>query len=321
MSVTKASQFDLSKITFSDVKVDNNGRKMVFVNYNRGKVLLQTPKMYVPNGLRRWRKKDVTDNKDDAFELELSFGTQETSTDKNSVEIREFHKRLQDFDELVKRNMISHSGEWLGKKKLSMETIEEGDLYIPSVKVAKDKDGNVLEYPSRIKAKLDRERIGESDNFTGRFLSNKRYKTPVMIFDENKHSMDLNEANYDVVVPKGSQAIVLLELVYLNIGTRVSAKWKLVQGQVWASRQTITGFALLTDDDEAQQHSELPDDLHEEHNEVQHVHAEEEEEDNEVQEEHEEEEQEDEEDDLEPTPPPAPVVTKAKPRAKRGVVA
>lgn len=318
MSVTRASQFDLNKISFSDVRVDNNGRKMVFVNYNRGKVLLQTPKMYVPNGLRRWRKKDVTDNKDDAFELELSFGTQENANDKNSSEIREFHRRLQEFDELVKKNMISHSSDWLGKKKLSMETIEEGDLYIPSVKVAKDKDGNILDYPSRIKVKLDRERIGESDNFTGRFLSNKRYKTPVMIFDENKRSLDLNEANFDVVVPKGSQAVVLLELVYLNIGTRVSTKWKLVQGQVWSNRQTITGFAMLNDDDE--QGAELPDDLHEEHeqhNEEQHNEEHDEEHDEEQDEEHEEH---DDQDDLEPEPP-KPVAKTTKPRTKRGVVA
>jgi len=310
MSVTKASQFDLSKISFSDVKVDNNGRKMVFVNYNRGKVLLQTPKMYLPNGLRRWRKKDVTDNKDDAFELELSFGTQPDKMDKNSMEIREFHKRLTAFDDLVKQNMISHSSDWLGKKKLSLETIEEGDLYIPSVKIAKDKDGNTLDYPSRVKAKLDRERIGDSDNFTGRFLSNKRYKTPVMIFDEHKHHLELNESNYDIVLPKAAQAVVLLELVYLNIGTRVSAKWKLVQGQVWSNQQTITGFAMI-DDEET---NELPEDIEEEE-EVTHTNEQE-------QEQQEEEEEQEEEDDLEP---PQPVVaapkTTVKPRTKRGVAA
>ena len=248
MSVTKASNLDLTKITFSDVKTDNHGRKMVYVNYNGGKILVQTPKMYVPNGIKRWRKKDATDNKDDSFEMELSFGG-EDKTDKNSVEIREFHTKLEGFDTMVKEAIMKHSKEWLGKSKISMESIEEA-FYTPSVKIATDKDGTVLDYPCRVRAKLDRERDGESDNYTGRFLSNKRFKTEVMMFDESKNQVQMNESNFDSVVPKGSQVICVLELVYLSISTKVSAKWKLVQSKVFRNQQTITGYAMLDDDSE-----------------------------------------------------------------------
>ena len=72
--VIKATNLDLSQLTFSEVKLDNHGRKMVYVNNRGGKVLIQTPKMYTPNGVKRWRKKDATDNKDDSFEMEMSFG-------------------------------------------------------------------------------------------------------------------------------------------------------------------------------------------------------------------------------------------------------
>jgi hypothetical protein len=166
MSIIKAINLDLNKVSFSDVKTDNHGRKMVYVNYNGGKIMVQTPKMYVPNGIKRWRKKDATDNKDDSFEMELSFGG-EDKEDKNSVEILEFHKKLEAFDILVKNNIMSRSKEWLGKPKVSMETIEDA-YYSPSVKIPTDKDGNILEYPSRVRAKLDRERDSDSDNFTGR---------------------------------------------------------------------------------------------------------------------------------------------------------
>jgi hypothetical protein len=261
MSIIKAVNLDLNKVSFSDVKTDNHGRKMVYVNYNGGKIMVQTPKMYVPNGIKRWRKKDAVDNKDDSFEMELSFGG-EDKEDKNSVEIKEFHNKLEGFDSLVKNAIMSKSKEWLGKPKVSMETIEDA-YYAPSVKIPTDKDGNVLDYPSRVRAKLDREREGDSDNFTGRFLSNKRFKTPVLMFDESKKQIDMNESNFDMVVPKGSQVICVLELVYLSITTKVSAKWKLVQAKVYRNQQSITGYAMLDEEveDVEQLESENEDEL------------------------------------------------------------
>jgi hypothetical protein len=248
MSIVKASNLDLSKVTFSDVKTDNHGRRMVYVNYNGGKILVQTPKMYVPNGIKRWRKKDAVDNKDDSFEMELSFGGEDKS-DKNAVEIRTFHEKLETFDQMVKEKIMECSKEWLGKSKISMDSIEEA-FYAPSVRVPTDKDGNVLEYPSRVRAKLDREREGDTDNFTGRFLSNKRFKTPVLMFDDNKNQLDMNESNFDSVVPKGSQVVAILELVYLSITTKVSAKWKLVQAKVWKNQQSITEYAMLDEEED-----------------------------------------------------------------------
>jgi len=250
MSIIKAVNLDLNKVSFSDVKTDNHGRKMVYVNYNGGKIMVQTPKMYVPNGIKRWRKKDAVDNKDDSFEMEMSFGG-EDKEDKNSVEIREFHTKLEEFDELVKQTIVSKSKEWLGKQKVSMETVEDA-YYAPSVKIPTDKDGNVLSYPSRVRAKLDRERELDSENFTGRFLSSKKYKTPVLIFDNNKTQLDMNESNFDMVVPKGSQVVAVLELVYLSITTKISAKWKLVQAKVYKNQQSITGYAMLDEDEEHQ---------------------------------------------------------------------
>lgn len=326
MSIIKAVNLDLNKVSFSDVKTDNHGRKMVYVNYTGGKIMVQTPKMYVPNGIKRWRKKDAVDNKDDSFEMELSFGG-EDNTDKNSTEIRTFHERLEQFDDLVKQTIMSRSKEWLGKPKVSMETIEDA-YYSPCVRIPTDKDGNVLDYPSRVRVKLDRERETDSDNFTGRFLSNKRFKTPVLMFDDSKNPIEMNENNFDLVVPKGSQVICVLELVYLSITSKVSAKWKLVQAKVFRNQQSITGYAMI--DEESQ-----PEDLDTE-NDIENVveatkrldvseGSEEVEDSNEAEaegsvEEVEAEGSEEEVEEVEEEPlPPPPKVTKG--RAKRGVVA
>ena len=324
MSIIKAVNLDLNKVSFSDVKTDNNGRKMVYVNYNGGKIMVQTPKMYVPNGIKRWRKKDAADNKDDSFELELSFGG-EDKEDKNSLEIRDFHNKLEQFDGLVKNAIMSKSKEWLGKPKVSMETIEDA-YYVPSVKIPTDKDGNILDYPSRVRAKLDRER-DNADGFTGRFLSNKRFKTPVLIFDENKSQLDLDESNFDTTVPKGSQVICVLELVYLSITSKISAKWKLVQAKVFKNQQRITGYAMI-DDESSQQKEDLDTEnevveatkaLSVEESVKESVEGSLEEQVEEEEEEEEEEVEEEDEEEPEVVAPPPPKVTKG--RTKRGVQA
>jgi len=248
MVVIKASNLDLSKVTFSDVKTDTHGRKMVYVNGNGGKIMVQTPKMYAPNGVKRWRKKDAIDNKDDKFELELSFYG-EAGTDKNSKEIKDLHEKWEQFDTLIKEKVIEKAREWLSMSKLDMTTLESV-MYTPMVRVAKDKEGNDLPYPSRIRAKIDRD-LDANGNPSGKFLSNKKFKSEVLIFDESKQTIDFNEDNAETVVPKGSQVVCILELVYLSLSkTTISTKWKLVQAKVHKNQDSISGYALLDDDAE-----------------------------------------------------------------------
>ena len=246
----KIKNFDLNNVTFSDVKLDSHGRKMIYVNYNGGKILLQSPKMYVPNGMKRWRKKDAIDNKDDSFEMELSFRTS-TDDENNSSDIKLFESKMNQLDEMVKQQIVKNSKEWLGKQKVTMEVVESA-FYAPIVKVPTDKDGNVLDYPNRIKVKLDRERRG--DEFTGNFVSNKKYNTHVLAFDDKKEQLVFNENTFETVVPKNSQVITLLELVYISVSTKVSVKWKVSQVKVFRNMNIIDGYTFI-DDDEVQEES------------------------------------------------------------------
>lgn len=253
--IVKATDLDLSKVTFSDVKTDNHGRKMVYINLNNGKILVQTPKMYAPNGIKKWRKKEALDNKDDKFEMELSFYG-ENGTDKNSQEIKMFHEKMEEFDELVKSKVLEKAKEWLGMPKLDMNTLESV-MYTPMVKVPKDKEGNELPYPSRIRVKLDRE-TDSSGNASGRFISNKKFKTEVMLFDDSKTQISLSEDNAEHVVPKGCQVVTLMELVYLSLSkTTISTKWKMVQAKVFRNKDSITGYAMLDDEDSPSQQQDL----------------------------------------------------------------
>lgn len=238
-TVIKATNLDISKLTFSALKTDNNQRKMVFVNLDGKKIIIQTPLMNVPNGIKKWHK-DGSDGKDDAYEMELSFGGE-------NPDVKVFHEKMQQFDEAVKSQIMLNCKEWLGKPKVSMELIENA-FFASSVRVATDKEGNVLDYPSKIRAKLDRGRVG--DDFTGKFVSYKKTGTPILMFDENKKEINMDESNFDTVVPKSSSVVAVLELVYLTITTKVSAKWKLVQAKVTKGQTNITGYAMLDDEPE-----------------------------------------------------------------------
>jgi hypothetical protein len=251
MSVIKANSLDLSQVTFSDVKSDVHGRKMVYINRNGGKILVQTPKMYASNGIKRWRKKDAVDNKDDKFEMELSFYG-ENGSDKHAEELRTFHEKWKDFDELIKKKVIEKSKEWLGMPKLDKTTLESV-MYTPMVKVPRDKEGNDLPYPSRVRVKLDRE-MDSVGNYTGRFSSNKKFKTEILMFNEQKEKLEMNENNAEIVVPKGSQVVCVMELVYLSLSkTTISTKWKMVQARVAKNKESINGYAMLDDDSSEQE--------------------------------------------------------------------
>lgn len=262
MTVLKANQIDFSKVTFSDVKKMGKG-KMVYANLNGGKIVLQTPKMSVPFGISRWRDDNADDNKGDSFRLGLSFYGEETNND-----IKVFRENLSQFDEMIKQKIKENSKEWLGKPNISMELINEA-LYVPNVKVPKDSDGNVLDYPSRFEVKLDRQKNG--DEFTGKFLSNKKFNHEILIYDENKNLVEMNESNYDTVIPKGSSVITIVELVYISITAKISCKWKLVQAKIFKNQKAITDYAIVDDDDdeeddEKEQSNELIDDLDSESN-------------------------------------------------------
>lgn len=252
MSIVKSTQFDFSKVTFSDVKKLGKG-KMVYVNYNGGKIILQTPKMSVPFGISRWRDDNTDDNKGDSFRLGMSFYGEETNS-----EVKLFKEKLSRFDDIIKQKIKENSKEWLGKPNISMELIDEA-LYVPNVKIPKDSEGNVLDYPARFEVKLDRQKNG--DDFTGKFVSNKKMNHEILVYDENKNLIQLDESNYDTVIPKGSSAISIVELVYVSITAKISCKWKLVQAKVFKNQKAITDYAIIDEDDESDNEAETNDNV------------------------------------------------------------
>jgi hypothetical protein len=178
--------------------------------------------------------------------------------------------------------------------------------------------------------------MDSNGNYTGRFLSNKKFKTEILMFDESKDKLVMNENNAESVVSKGSQVVCIMELVYLSLSkTTISTKWKLVQAKVFGNRESITGYAML-DEDSCSQQEDLDTENDKIQNEQQPVttfvkqeqkEQEESEQEESEQEEEEEEEESEQEEVVEPEPEPEPepkVVAKkvartTTTRGKRGV--
>ena len=205
---------------------------MVFVNREGGKrVLIQTPKMFNVFGVKRWHS-EGTDAKDDSFAIELSFAGKETDS-----ELQRFHQVLNDLDNLVKEKAYENRGSWLNKPKISKESIEE-TLYLPILKVSTDKMGNPLEYPDRFKVKFDK-------NSTGKFVSNKKTNSEIMVFDENKSQIEVNPDNIEKTMNKNSYLTSVVELVYITIGAKISLKFKFVQGKLIRNNSDIDSYAMI----------------------------------------------------------------------------
>jgi hypothetical protein len=249
-NIIKASDLNISELTFSDVKVDKYNKKMVFVNRTGGKkVLIQTPKMFNVFGVKRWHS-EGTDTKDDSFAVELSFSGKESNP-----ELQKFHKVLSDLDNLVKEEAFKNRSTWLGKPKISKESIEE-TMYIPTLKVSMDKNGDLLEYPDRFKVKFDKDRE------SGKFVSSKKNNNEIKVFDEDKQEISFDADNIESIMGKGSYLTSVVELVYITIGAKISLKFKFIQGKLIRNNSDITGNVMLEDDEPEER--KLPEDYEQE---------------------------------------------------------
>lgn len=131
MSVILPSSFDISRITFSDVK-NLEKSKMVYVNYNGGKVRTQSPQMPIPY--------DASDyNNNNNFKVSLSFRDLNASDAGTKTRVAAFHAMLQAIDDLIIDKATANAGKWLGAAGASRAEVKR--LYTHSIRVPKTPEG------------------------------------------------------------------------------------------------------------------------------------------------------------------------------------
>lgn len=148
-----ANDFDISKISFSDVRqLSTNGGKAVYVNYDGGKLVMQTPWVYTQFGVRE-PPVEYNDSKFPKYNMEISFENKGKGESNPMLEV--FHQKMKEMDDaLISAACDSaNSFEWLRKKKLTKEICEA--LYTPQVRVSRNRDtGEPTDYPDTLKIKI-----------------------------------------------------------------------------------------------------------------------------------------------------------------------
>lgn len=141
-AVIYPSSFNSKNIAISAPKQLPSGAKQAYMNYDGGKLVMQTAvAMSVPFGLNVADKFGPPE-----YSVELSFRGNE-----QRPEIKEFMDVIAQMDEKLLEEGVKNSKTWF-KADLSRDVVKA--FYTPSLKYSKDKEGNVLSYPPNIKLKL-----------------------------------------------------------------------------------------------------------------------------------------------------------------------
>jgi len=129
-SITKAKQFNPSKVTYRAPLVNKRGGKSVQCQLNGSPIVLQFPLMLT------WGINERVDEQSGrvSYDMALQFENGKSSS------IEKFEAALKKFQDKVLDDAVTKSKEWFGKSKLSREVAEA--MMYPILKHPKKKDGS-----------------------------------------------------------------------------------------------------------------------------------------------------------------------------------
>ena len=131
--IVTPSNFDKSKLTVSDVKKLENGSSQVYINYDGKRLRVQGPRLPVP-----YSAGDYQGNQ--KYKVQFSFRDRASNP-----KVAAYMKMLQEIDDFVVDQATKNAGKWFKMAGASREMIAL--FYTPTIKVSKDKEGNVKDYP------------------------------------------------------------------------------------------------------------------------------------------------------------------------------
>lgn len=220
-TVVQSSDFNTSNISFSQVKILDNGGKQAYLNYGGRSLTMQTASMAVPYGMSVFDKQGPV-----KYSVDLSFRGYEDKSSK----IATFYEAMTQLDEYMIDQGVKNSQAWF-KNKLTREVVEA--FYTPVVRVSKDANGNPKPYPPSFKVAL-KKRNG-SDTFD------------VQTYDDQKRPYE--GVPLEDLLVKGAQITVLVQCTGVWFaGSKYGLSWKAVQLRVDKLPESIRGFAFADED-------------------------------------------------------------------------
>ena len=149
-SVVTPASFSVSKISFSAVKSLESGGKQAYLNYNSQPLVLQVGPLQTPFGMSVFDKGGPP-----KYSVDVNLRGYDDPV--NNPTTAALYNLLQSLDDYMLDQGVKNAPTWFKGVK-SREVLSE--LYTPTVKFAKDQQGNVKPYPPTIKLQL-RQRNGK----------------------------------------------------------------------------------------------------------------------------------------------------------------
>jgi hypothetical protein len=219
-----ASKFDSKKLTVSDPKKLDNGSQQVYVNYDGGRVRVQSPQLSVP-----YDSGDYQSN--EKYKAQLSMKGRDSNP-----KVAAFYNMVEAIDNFVIDAATKNAGKWLKMPGASREMIAA--FYTPSLKFSKDKATGEIrtEYPPTFAVAL-KKRNGEFD---------------ATIFDDKGAELE-GQTPLDAL-RRGAEVIAVCDVTGIWIADKkFGLTWKLHQAQVKVAGEGAgaKGFCAVDEDGEA----------------------------------------------------------------------
>ncbi len=149
-SVITPESFNVSALSVSPIKVnEKTGAKSCFLNYQGGKVLIQTAvEMRCPYGLNVFTglNGEKAANPDYSIDLDLAGYD-------GDGEIADYYKMMTAFENFAKTEGLKNRRQWFKDDDLDLKMV--GKMFSSTIKFPKDKDGNPKPYPPTQKVKMN----------------------------------------------------------------------------------------------------------------------------------------------------------------------
>lgn len=218
------SQFDVSKITFGEIKSLQSGAKSVNMNYAGGPLILQISNVDLPYGL----------NADDKFgPIKYSVNLSLNGYD-SKPKTKEIFEMLEAVDDRVTTECVDKN--WLRKPGMTQQILKQMKLYKPTVKFSEDANtGARKPYPPTVKVSL-RQRNG---------------KFETTFYDTDKK--EIKDVPIEDLIVKRMTVSALVECTGVwvsSVGCGLS--WKLTQLKVVSRPDGLRGYGFQDEEgDEA----------------------------------------------------------------------
>lgn len=223
-AVVAPSAFNTSKVTFSAVKLLESGGKQAYLNYEGRPLVMQVGPMTTPFGMSVYDKTTPV-----KYSVELNMRGYDDAT--NHPKVAAVYNALAALDEFMIDQGVKNSRAWF-KADLTRDVVKA--FYTPTVRFARDAEGNLKPYPPTLKIQL-RQREG---------------KFETTVYDDKKRPM--TDIPMEDILVKGAELTTLTQCTGVWFaGSKYGLSWKALQIRADKLPETIRGFAFLDDGEEA----------------------------------------------------------------------